>query len=589
MKLLKALLVTGVVMMLVGACGPAATPTPAVVEKTVVVEKEVEVTKVVEKEVEVTKVVEKEVEVTKVVEKEVEVVVTATPEPTEAPAPVPTGPKKGGTLHVAFAEWPKNLHPQIDSGTEGCYVQVNITDSLVNIDKDGNFIPGLAKEMPERPDDVTYIFHLREGVKFHNGTDFDADDVLWTFDRLLGKFEDQKSTQAPRFQAAVESVEALDQYTVKITLKKPWDDFLPMMAADKYMDIVSKEAFEELGEDYGLKGAVGTGPFKFKEWVKDDHITLVRNEDYWGEPAYLDAIVYKAIPEESTRIISFLTGEIDLLMEPPWKDVADLLKDPAVQIQEHDSGDEKVFYLNTTQPPFDDKKVRQAVFYAIDRQAIMDTVYYGYAPKGQGIFPPWHWAYDPDADFYPYSPDKAKEMLAEAGYTEANPLEFEIVTTSATEHIDMVTMIQAQLAEIGVNVTVNAMEKPAWVAKTWPKEGTANPGYQASVYRLKFGIPTTDFSWRMYHSSSSLDLFGYNQPGGHQHPEVEQMLDDAWVITDREEAIEAYREISELITDDALCLILGWLKNVNLSHDYVKGLGIFIRDDWPLQEVWLDK
>jgi len=275
------------------------------------------------------------------------------------------------------------------------------------------------------------------------------------------------------------------------------------------------------------------------------------------------------------------------MLEPPWKDIDDLLEDPTVQIQQHDSGDEKVFYVNTTQPPFDNRNVRRAVFSAIDRQAIMDAVYYGFAPGGQGIFPPWHWAYDPAADFFPYDPELAKQMLADEGYTEDNPLQFEIVTTNATDHVDMTILIQAQLAEIGVQVTVDAMEKPAWVAKTWPTGGTANPAYQASVYRLKFGIPTTDFSWRIYHRDTSLNLVGYNQAGGQQRPEVVQMLDDAWVITDREEAIDAYREISALVTEDAMMLLLGWLQNVNLSQDYVRDLGIYIRDDWPLYETWL--
>lgn len=572
MKLLKVLLVLGGVILLLGACGPAAPPSTVIVEKTVVVEKEVEVTKVVEKEV----------------------VVIATPEIAAQSTPVSTErrvlgePKQGGTLRVAFAEWPKNLHAQIDSGTEGLYVQVNVTDGLVNLDVNGNIVPGLATDMPERPDDVTYIFHLREGVKFHNGTDFDAEDVLWTFDRLMGKIEGQQSTQAARFQAAIESVEALDKYTVKFTLKKPWDDFVPMMAADKYMDILSKEAFDELGADYGLKGVVGTGPFKFKEWVKGDHITLVRNDDYWGNPAYLDEIVFKAIPEESTRLIAFETGEIDLLLDPPLRAIQDLREDPKVQVQMCDSGDEKVFYLNTTKPPFDDKNVRQAIFYAIDRQAVMDAIYYGLAPKGQGIFPAWHWAYDPQADFYPYDPEKAKQMLAEAGFTADNPLNLEIVTTEATEYLDTAVLLQDQLAKVGVKATVSYMDKAAWVAKTWPKDGTANPAFEASVYRLKFGNPTTDFSWRIYHSQTSLNLFGYNQPGGYQDQNMDQMLDDAWVITDRDQAIKAYQDISSQITDDALLLVLGWLKNVNVAGDYVGGLGCWVRDDWPMQGIWLD-
>lgn len=576
LRIAASLVGLAIVLLIVAGCASGAGPPPDVVERTVVVEEQVEVTTVVQEQV----------------------VVTATPEPaaegeeeTEAEAaPADAGePVQGGSLTVAFAEWPKNLHPQIDSGTEGLYVQVNIYDSLVNIDPEGNIVPGLATEMPERPDELTYIFHLRENVKFHNGTDFDAEDVVWTFERLMGNIEGQASTQAARFSEAIESVEALDQYTVQFTLTKPWDDFLPMMAADKYMDIVSQEAFEELGDDYGLTGAVGTGPYKFAEWDKGEHITIVRNEDYWGDPPYLDEIVYKAIPEESTRTIAFETGEVDVLLDPPLRQVEGWDENPKYHVVSCPSGDEKVFYVNTTQPPFDDKTVRQAIFYGIDRQAIMDAIYYGYARAGQGIFPSWHWAYDPDANFYPYDPDRARELLAEAGYDESNPLQFEIVTTEATEYLDTAVLIQAQLAEIGVQATVSYMDKAAWVAKTWPTEGTANPGFQASVYRLKFGVPTTDFSWRIYHSQTALNLFGYNQPGGYENPETDQMLDDAWVITDRDEAIEAYREISETITDDALLLVLGWLDNINVGHSNVGGLSCWVRDDWPMHSVWVNR
>ena len=578
MRTLKVLLLVTLVGMLAAAC---AAPTPVVVEKEKVVEKPVVQTVVVEKE----KVVEKPVAQTVVVEKEkvVEKVVTATP------VPKPTGPRKGGTLNVTFAEWPKNLHAQIDSGTEGLYVQVHITEGLVNIDGNGNIIPGLATEWTMSPDGLTYTFKLRQGVKFHNGTDFDADDVLWTFDRLMGKIEGQQSTQAARFQGAIESVEALDKYTVKIVLKKPWIDFLIMMASDKYMDILSKEAFDELGKDYGLKGAVGTGPFKFKEWVPGDHITIVRNENYWGEPPYLDAIVYRAIPEESTKLISLLTGETDVLLDPPWKDLKDLAKDPNIRIQEIDSGTLVYIGFNTSKPPFDDLRVRQAMAYAIDRQAVMDTVYYGWASKGQGIFPPWHWAWDPNEDFFPYDPEKAKALLAEAGYTEANPLTFEIVTTNETDYVEVATVIQAQLAKIGVNATVNSMDKAAWTAKTWNQNLRANPNFESAVYRLKFGVMTTDFSWRVFHSKTALNQPGYNQPGGYQHPEVDKMLDDAWGIVDQEEATKVYREISRLITLDVPRITLGWPKNINVSHTYVQNLGIFPRDDFPMTYVWLDK
>src|SRR5690606_13882923 len=159
---------------------------------------------------------------------------------------------------------------------------------------------GLATDMPEQPDDTTYVFTLREGVTFHNGAPFTADDVVWTFDRLLGKFRELNSTQAARFGGKIERVEKVDDLTVQFNLKQPWADFIPLMAGDKYMRIQQKDA--ELADPaaYGQSVVVGTGPFKLKEWIVGDRLTLERNDAYWGEPAYVDEIVYRAIPEEST-------------------------------------------------------------------------------------------------------------------------------------------------------------------------------------------------------------------------------------------------------------------------------------------------
>ncbi len=519
---------------------------------------------------------------------------TAPAEATTAPAPgatsmatVPAGAAaQGGDLRVGFSDWPKNLHAQIDSGTEGLYVQVNVTDGLLNIDPEGNIIPGLALDMPEQPDDVTYIFHLRPDVKFHNGDPFTAKDVVWTFDRLLGKIEGQQSTQAARFNQQIASVEAVDDMTVKFTLKQPWIDFLPMMAADKYMDILNERAVTEMGQDYGITGVVGTGPFKFKEWVKGDHITIERNPDYWGAPLpYLNSITYRAIPDQSARLIAIRSGEVDLLFDAPLKDLEALDQEPGITVQTCDSGTEVAFFLNTTKPPFDNKDVRQAIFYGIDREAVMDAAYYGQFAKGQGIFPPWHWAYDPEADFYPYDPEKATELLAGAGYDASNPLSFEIVVGSASEFVDVATAIQAQLSQIGVNVTVTPLEAAAFTAKTFSVQGKANPGFEAAVYRLKFSNLTTDFSWRIYSSKTALNQYGYNQEGGYQHPEVDKLLDESVPMTDREEATVANREINRLITDDALLLNLGWIKISHAYNDKVQGVGCFVRDDWPMREV----
>jgi len=501
----------------------------------------------------------------------------------------PVAGKKGGVLRVVYAEEPKNLHPQIDSGTEGVYVGKQIYDGMVNIDANGKIVPGLATDLPEHPDDLTYIFHLRKNVTFHNGKPFSADDVVWTFDRLMGKFPGLASTQADRFKQQIARVEKGDDYTVTIVLNQPWPDFLPLMAGDKYMDIMQRDAEQANPKEYGQSIVVGTGPFMFKEWVKGDHITLARNDKYWGAPVYVDQIVYKATPEEATRMSSLAAGEIDILFAPALKDVKKYGSDPKFRVQTSDAGNMKIFVFNTTKAPFTDVRVRQALAYGIDRQEIVDAIYYGYATVGQDILPPWNASHDPGRTYYPYDIDKAKKLLADAGYNQSKPLEFELLTTNVTEFTDLSTLIQAQLQRIGVKVTVTPLDKSAFTARIFPQGNTANPGFQADVYRLIFGFATSDYTWRTYHPSSALDLSGYNQPGGAQNPAVPKLLDQATATSDPQKEKALYGQCSDLISQDMPMLLLGFQKNVNISRADVKNLGITVINNMPLKDVFLDR
>ena len=497
--------------------------------------------------------------------------------------------KTGGSLRVVYAEEPKNLHPQIDSGTEGVYVQMQIYDSLLILGPNGEFVPGLATDMPEQPDEATYVFRLREGVTFHNGKPFTADDVLWTFDRLLGKFHELNSTQAARFAGQIERVEKIDDYTVQIMLKQPWADFIPLMAGDKYMRIMQKDAELENPVEYGETVVVGTGPFKFKEWVRGDHLTLVRNEEYWGDPAYVDEVVYKAIPEESTRMNALKAGEIDILLAPALKDLPELENDSNFQVLAAEAGNMKRMAYNTTREPFTDVKVRQALYYAIDRQEIVDGIYYGYASVGQGILPPWNEANNPEQTYYPYDPEKARQLLAEAGYGDGTTLEFEILTSSATEYVDLSTLIQAQLEQVGVKASILPLDKSALTERTFSEEGTANPGFQAYVYRLIYGFPTSDYGWRTYHPASALDAYGYNQPGGAQNPEVPPLLEEAARTVDVAKQKELYSRLSDLIMEDAPQVLIAWQQNILVSRAEVKDLGITVIHNMPFRQVWLDE
>jgi peptide/nickel transport system substrate-binding protein len=289
----------------------------------------------------------------------VERVVTATP----LPAPTQsTGPKRGGTLNVIIAEEVKGLYNQADSGTEGEYPLNQITDGLVNADPDRNIIPGLATSWEVSPDGLTYTFKLRQGVKFHDGTEFDADDVKWTFDEGIkpGRYSGGK------YVPYIAGTEKIDKYTVKITLKQPWADFMPTLAYEEDLDIMARESVEKWGVDYGFKASVGTGPFKFDHWTRGQELVLVRNEDYWdkaqGYP-YLDKIVYRAVTEDAVKMMQLSTKNVDIILTVPFNFVAALKLDKNVVVDSTAGGTVHWLGFATENAPFKDLKTRQALCY----------------------------------------------------------------------------------------------------------------------------------------------------------------------------------------------------------------------------------
>lgn len=553
------------------ACGPA--PTAQVVKETVVVEKEVKV--------EVTTVVEVEKEVEK------EVVVTATPEPEPAK---PVGPQHGGTLTIIIPEESKGLYNQADTGTEGEYPVNQITDGLVNADIDRNIVPGLAESWEISEDGLDYTFHLRKGVKFHDGTDFDAEDVKWTMDQALIP----DSYSANKWAPYIEGTEIVDQYTVRIRLKAPWYDFMNLLAFEEDLDILSQEAFEKWGEDYGYKAAVGTGPFKFDHWNRGEELVLVRNEDYWGAGdenlPYLDKIVYRAVVEDSVKLIQLATKQADVIYNVPFNEVSALETDSSVVIDSTPGGTVHFMAMVTNRPPFDDIRVRQAMNYAIDRQAIVDTIFAGQATVANGLFPPMLFVSENDKVFYPYDPDKAKELLEEAGYTPDNPFKFLLLTSNASLYQDEAVLVQAQLKEIGVEVEVLPMEKAALSTYTRSQAPDAEEKRQAFLYR--YGYPGTfinDYTYRTYYSEAALNLSAYNQPGGSMHPEVDQLLLESIHLVERDKILENNQKINELLMEDAPWVRIAFQNNVIAYQNYVKGLKNWPLCTMPMVRVWLDE
>ena len=491
-------------------------------------------------------------------------------------------PQYGGTVTIAAKGTIFILDLQMDCGALGDAVLNNVHEGLLGVDDEGNIIPMLAVSLPEVLDGGrAYIFRLRRGVKFHDGTDFTAEDVKYTYERMIDPLT---ATGAGRMGAFVEGVEVLDRYLVKINMKEPWVDFLGVMAIDSVQGILSRTAVEKWGEDYGVLAAVGTGPFKFGTWEEGVQITLVRNENYWqrGLP-YLDKLVFKTIPEDATRALSFRAGQSNVLLDPPFADMADFLADESVTVHRTGGGTVVQVDFNTLQAPVNDKRIRQALSMAIDRKTLVEVAYSGYAEPATSIFPSWSEAYTGGED--PYNPDEARRLLKEAGYSTDNPLTLNVLVRAEPMWIDAATAIQAMWAEVGVVATM----EPRKAAGLFQMMNVLDPGYVVSVFRLGYGPPTTDYSFRTYHSSQYLNQTGYNK-GGATNPRVDELLKKAAMAVDVASARDINAEISRTIfLEDVPLITVCFLDNIDVTNVNVKNWHLLSLDYLARTFVWVEQ
>lgn len=523
---------------------------------------------------------------TAVVEKIVEQVVTATPPP---PPPETTGPKLGGTLNIIIAEEVKGLYNQADTGTEGEYPVNQITDGLVNGDIDRNIVPGLAERWEISPDGMVYTFYLRKGVKFHDGTEFNAQDVKWTMDQGIKP----DSYSAAKYSPYIEGTDIIDDFTVKIRLKQPYYDFLSILAFEEDLDILSQEAVEKWGPDYGYKAAIGTGPFKLESWTRGQEMDLVRNDDYWGKSEgypYLDKIVYRAVTEDSVKLIQLATKNSDVIFNVPFNNVKALEIDPDIVVDSVPGGTIHYLAMVSDKPPFDDIRVRQAISYGIDREAVVDAIFAGQATVANGIFPPILFVSKNDQVVYPYDPEKAKTLLAEAGYGPDNPLKFLLLTSNASLYQDEAVLVQAQLKEIGVQVEIQALEKAALSTYTSATAPDAQEKRQAFLYRYGYaGSYINDYTYRSFYSKGSLNNFAYNKAGGFQNPAVDSLILETIALTDKDKILENNQKINDGILADAPWAFIAFQNNIIAMQSYVKGLKNWPLPTMPMKQVWLDK
>jgi peptide/nickel transport system substrate-binding protein len=375
------------------------------------------------------------------------------------PAPPSEKPKlegkPGGTITIAVEKDETSLDPIFSqAGVFTDTILNHVYETLIAYDYNMNLVPRLAESF-RQVDPITFEFSIRKGVKFHDGTELDGEVVKWNIERIL-------TTPSPRQGqlSMVDRVETIDKYTVRFILKFPTSEFLPALTWGT--GIVSKAAVEKYGSDYGTVAAIGTGPYKLVRWVKGDQAVLERYNDYWGPKPYMDRIILRVIPEASVRALSLERGEVQLAQLEPV-DAKRLQGSKAINLYLGEPT--RMIMISINQNPETqgtkallDKRVRQAINYAIDRRGLVEAIQEGFAIAGIGPIPPALKQFWSEAlRMYPETADieRAKQLLAEAGYPDG----FETTLLNFFPWgLPVATVIQAQLAKVGIKVEINNME-----------------------------------------------------------------------------------------------------------------------------------
>jgi ABC-type transport system substrate-binding protein len=490
-------------------------------------------------------------------------------------------PKPGGTLRVALAGdmtfFNANQGPA--PGLFTLWVENNIFNSLLTVTPppELKIVPELAKSWDVLDNGKTYVFHLVEGVKFHDGTDFDAAAAKWNFDRILNP--EVKSWVRPYYEE-IDTVEALDTYTLRIQMKEP-SGALPLALARYFQGIpmASPKSFETYEKDW-VRHPTGTGPYILKEWIPGKHVILGKNPHYFkqGLP-YLDTLEFRIMKDPLTTSASLRSGEVDLITVVPLQQALILEKAQGVTVVTGPEMAPIVAFLNMRVKPFDDVRARRAVGgYGLDRAEIARVAFHGRTKPLVSVLPPGV----PDAidlnEMYPYKPDESKRLLKELGYDEKNPLRFSILVNNGDATLaDIATLIKNQMAKIGVEAKINLVDTTAATERVLVKHDFE---MNVSTFGTLADINQRSVSFFKGHQSDYL---------GMDDPKLEEMVHQ-WrraIEPEKRQAISA--DIQRLLADQLYWVNATGYPFYQAYRNNVKGYPFYNRAYLFLESTWLDK
>src|SRR5215813_13298753 len=479
---------------------------------------------------------------------------------------------RGGTLTFATGADPDSLDPQNTQSNPGEQVNRMMHENLVRFSAKMQLEPALAESWIVSKDGLTWTFKLRKGVKFHDGTPFDAKAVKYFFDRVLG---DEKPFKASLYTPVVQGAEVVDDATVRVTLKQPFGAFLFIMAHSAGA-IVSPAAHQKWGKDLALH-PVGTGPFKFVEWVKGDHVTMERNDAYWGGRPQLDRVVVKTVREDQARVLMLESGGADLIVNIPTEEIPRLRKDARFTIESSPTARALFIAINVKKKPFDDVRVRQALNYAVNRDAIVKELFQNNAQVIPGPVSPLQNGYA-NLSGYAYDPKNAKNLLTQAG---KSSLKVKLWSPKGrfVKDYELAQAVQQDLAAVGVEATLSTMEWGAYLAATkTPADQTPR-----ELFLLGWSPSTGEARWGTFPllHSSQLAPKGDNR-GFFTSKAFDDAIDRATVATSDSSRVAALREAQQIVIKEAPAIFL-------ISPNMIVGTSKKVHDvtNLPLELTYL--
>ena len=451
------------------------------------------------------------------------------------PAAGQDAPKKGGTLRVGFYIEAATMDPHLSGSKVDRQIYHNIYEPLLTLDVKLGIKPGLA-EAWQQPDARTLILRLRRGVKFHDGTDFNAEAAKFNFNRMKTEPKSVRKGEV----ASIDSVDVVDLYTVRLSLKRA-DAALLATLTDRAGMMVSPRVVQERGPELerNAKGA-GTGPFEFVEWVRDAHLVIKRNDAYWNRQGgpYLERVRYRPIPDDVVKLQSLQSGEIDVMDYVQPRDVAAVKADKSVVVVDVPSLAAFAYQLNHLQPPFNHKALRHAVASSLDLEQIVKGVWLNVGVPANGPVPPTSWAYD--RSIAPIRRDlaRARAKLAEGG--QPGGFTFTMTTNNIPINIQEAEVIQAQLREAGITMKIKLVDGGRLLSDGNSRsfemisyQWSGRPDPDGNTYQFFKTTPGTSLNW-----------------SGISNPQIDALLDKTREVANQAERKRLFSELTKILQDE---------------------------------------